>query len=450
MIIFMGDLEKLEYNYCMCLLDEYKTKRLYLLIFCFFYILISCQADSDVFQQLFKCSKSLISPYGICTHINRVGSKYEFDTREQDMKMIGSVGGQWIRTDFDWSAVWTPRKDSLTFKHLEKVVNSVLPYNQNILGILTVSHHPKLKSEWEYYVTQTTSHFKPTIRYWEIVNEADLKQKQISTFGYSDYVRQLQSSYKIIKKVDKRATVLFSGIADVNNLFIDSIFKRNVSEYFDVMNIHHYANGNDEPEIFVDYFRRVKAKLNQYKIDKSVWLTETGCTTAPNWATEEMQSWRLPRIFLISFACGIDKVFWYKSRSSELVPNDSECYFGLWHKDYTPKLAYYAYRTLIKMCPNKSTRPVLVKQGSVYIAFWKQPNGRNVYALWSPKEKIAANIVVKGKYNCYDIYGREILMKNNEIDITSSIKYWVGANKFKLFLKNYNEDSTYRKSKEWH
>ncbi len=84
------------------------------------------------------------------------------------------------------------------------------------------------------------------------------------------------------------------------------------------MNVQRYNNKSSEPEELLEYFQRLHDKLEIYGVKKPVWLTECGCFTAEGRTSEEVQANRLPRIFLISYAYGIDKVFWYKSRSREI------------------------------------------------------------------------------------------------------------------------------------
>ena len=72
---------------------------------------------------------------------------------------------------------------------------------------------------------------------------------------------------------------------------------------------------------------------------------------------------------------------------------DDNEYFTKSGNDYTPKPAFYSYQTLTKMCPDHSTRPRLVRYGKVYLASWKRPDRKKVWALWTSKD------IVKSKLN---------------------------------------------------
>lgn len=377
---------------------------------------------------LFKSSNNLVEPYGLCTHINRFGNQWEFDTKEKDLAMIKETGAAFIRTDFDWDYCQPKKENPIIFNHHDEMMYPVNKLGLKTLGILS-SPYPESYDLWQYYVNQLVSHYKSSISYWEIINEADLWHTRQSDYTSENYVEELKIASKIIKK-NSKAKLLFSGISNANVGFIEKVFSQNITSNFDIMNIHWYSNKSIEPESFFEYFKHLHDIMQLYKVDKPVWLTETGCTTSSRFADENTQARRLPRIFLISFGCGIDKVFWYKSRSRELS-DDSEDHYGLWHKDYLPKPAFYAYKTLTQMCPSGSTRPQITKKGNVYMAVWKQPQGKYVTALWTSKGVEDVNLK-SFVGDIYDIKGDKISFDSGKIDVSPSILYCVSSRKLVL------------------
>lgn len=139
---------------------------------------------------------------------------------------------------------------------------------------------------------------------------------------------------------------------------------------------------------------------------------------------EDEQARRVARIHLISFAYGIDKVFWYKFRSNEIDPYYSEDNFGMVHKDLSPKPAYDAYMTLIRMLPNGSLRPKLSLENGVYTAKWTKPNGQKVKALWR-KNGFTYLATDSKSYNYYDYMGNLITTTDGKMKITSGVIYTV-------------------------
>ncbi len=410
-----------------------KISRLTLIFICAL-LNVSCMAQYEEYPILFKCSKKMDNAYGVCTHINRIGPRYEFDTREDELKMIESVGATWIRTDWDWPTMMVNGSDSLRYTHFDAIVSSAKLHQPRFLGIITLQSRFQMNEldKWLQYVENSSCHFKNRVNDWEVINEADLISHWVPGIYAKEYVELLKSGSNAIKSGNKKARVIFSGIANTDTKFVDSVFSEGVSTFFDIMTVHRYNQKTFEPELLLDYYVQLSEKLKKYDVDKPVWLTECGTSSVEGWATEETQARRLPRIFLISFACGIDKVFWYKSRAREINPTDYEDYFGLWHNNYIPKPAFYAYQTLTKMCPDRSVRPILRRCGNVYFAHWKRPDGKTTYALWTSRERINVDLKLKGNYACYDFYGNKVSLTRQEIKVSPSILYFVGEKKFEL------------------
>ena len=387
----------------------------------------SCVAEVKTYPTLFKASKRVVAPYGVCTHINRKGDMWEFDTKENDLAKIRSLGSSFIRTDFDWGYCQPDKSKLISFSHHDNMMEAVCNQKLDVLGIFS-SPRSRTDKQWDAYVADVVSHYQSSVKYWEVVNEADLWHRRQPDFTPDDYVKILKTAYPIIKKGNRKAKVLFSGISNVNLGFIEKVFEQNVADYFDIMNIHWYANKNNEPESFFEYFEKLHSIMAKYHINKSVWFTETGCTTAAKYANEDTQARRLPRIFIISMACGMDKVFWYKSRSRELT-DDSEDFYGLWHKDYQPKPAYFAYKTLVKMCPSGSTRPLITRMGDVFVAKWKQPKGTNITAMWTTKR--AKTVDLKSfPDTVFDIMGNKVNIQSTAIAVSPSVIYLLGKVEF--------------------
>ena len=395
----------------------------------------SCSAANEEYQSLFKCSKKLDKPYGICTHINRRGPRYEYDTQAQDVRMMGSAGAALFRTDWDLPSMIKKGSSGLDFSHFDRMVSTTDSMGMKGLAIITAMGNYRASDidMWSNQVMQQVDHFKQ-VTYWEVINEVDICRRWLPNIYAKEYIDMLRKGYQAVKRGNRKAQVLFSGLANSDTNFLDSVLSAGVNNCFDIMNVHRYNHKKDEPESLLDYYIRLEKKLTKYQINKPLWLTECGCSTAEGWATEETQAMRLPRIFLISFACGVDKVFWYKSRSRELDSTDKEDFFGLWHKDYTPKPAFYAYQTLTRMCPNKSTRPKLVRYGKVYVASWKRPDGKRVWALWTSKNNEIVKLHVNSNYKCYDIFGKIKTFPNQIVETTPSILYFEGGRKFEQSL----------------
>ena len=143
-----------------------------------------------------------------------------------------------------------------------------------------------------------------------------------------------------------------------------------------------------------------------------------------NWGykvSESLQAIRYPRLFLLSFASGVDKVFSYclTDRSSE------DGGYGILHFNLSRKPVFYTLKKLIEMCPSGSTRPTISMKNHQYLASWLKPNGVKVYAIWTDRLGVESTISVYGKPQYYDCFGRRLTYK--QLKISPSVIYVEGA-----------------------
>ena len=115
--------------------------------------------------------------------------------------------------------------------------------------------------------------------------------------------------------------------------------------------------------------------------------------TSPEW-----QAKLLPRTFLLAFSAGVDKVFTYSFRSMEqFFPTGREGHFGLLRIDLTPKPAYTAYATLIRMRPAGSRQTGFTTANGIYTASWQKPDGTPVTAVWTVAHPKLVTLKTTGK-----------------------------------------------------
>lgn len=420
-------------------------KAIHTLIICLLccFCTFSCAEAPKEITPLFPCSKKLNNPYGVCAHLTQTF----WDQPYHDSLIKSMKQAQISNVRFD---LWIPYLETLKGNKLLQIIDSAVEKNVNAnldqLGILFVGWKGQRawdkKKEYLAFLDTLLFHYHNTIPYWEVMNEINLNgaRDNISADSVlSLYMSLLPITYKKIKEANPNIVVTSSSISDAPDNFVDLMSKRKCYNYFDVLNFHSY----DYPEKLPIKFQRIVKSMIEDRWEKPVWLTECGYSTFAEptlefWAKdsirkEQEQAYRIPRTYLISFAYGIDKVFTYSLRARENNVHSSEDNYGILHSNLTPKPAYYAYQTLTKMCPNRSTRPVLTEYGCVYLVKWKRPDGKIVYAVWTSKGKETVR-VVRGNYNCYDIYGNVLSVYNDDIEITSSIKYFVGGKRLEIRL----------------
>ncbi|MBN1844699.1 MAG: hypothetical protein JW810_03380 [Sedimentisphaerales bacterium] len=111
----------------------------------------------------------------------------------------------------------------------------------------------------------------------------------------------------------------------------------------------------------------------------------------------ETQARILPRAYLLSFQAGVEKVFWYNFRAFENNLYYNEDHFGILHRDLSPKPAYEAMQTLIRVRPAGSRqRPIAGQQANLYCLSWQRPDGRVGWALWQTGGAESQTLVCQG------------------------------------------------------
>lgn len=136
--------------------------------------------------------------------------------------------------------------------------------------------------------------------------------------------------------------------------------------------------------------------------------------------SESLQASRFPRLYLLSYAMGVDKVFAY------CLKDRKDAYgYGITHLDMTLKPAAYTLKALSEMLPSGSTRPVVKMKDNQYIASWQKPNGQNVYCVWSSWVGQQSTIAIIGSAKYYNENGKRINKKF--FKLSPNVTYIVGA-----------------------
>ena len=268
---------------------------------------------------------------------------------------------------------------------------------------------PKNLADFENYVYQTVNQYKDTIRYWEIWNEADI------AFWHGtdeEYIQLMQAAYRGAKRADPTCLISMTGLAYPfpqksrtgrlvdGRLFLEKCLRLAKNE-FDIINFHSY--GGIKP--LQRKLEEVATLQKEFGTNKPVWITETGMPTHLNGYTEEQQARYVVLGHTLSFAGGVDKVFWHCFYDWGLDPNYHEHHFGLIHYDYSPKPAFMAYCAMTQnLAGARAQEQVTAIPGVCGVLF--ERNERPVSVLWSEAE--SRDVLVKldaDSYRLTDMMG---------------------------------------------
>lgn len=106
-------------------------------------------------------------------------------------------------------------------------------------------------------------------------------------------------------------------------------------------------------------------------------------------SSKREQAVALTRSMLIAQQLGVERLFWYEFQAPEVEALNQESHFGIVHRDYAPKPAYAAYKTLTALRPAGSqsvARPWKSEDGNLYWPQWIGPDKKPAGAVWAWRE----------------------------------------------------------------
>lgn len=211
-------------------------------------------------------------------------------------------------------------------------------------------------NDWSSYVYTMVSRYRGVVRYWECWNEFN------GAFGkggkVTDYVQLLQHAYRAARQADPNCRVGIS-CASVDVAFFEEVIAGGAGDCFDFVCIHPYESFSALVQdgcvmAFLNIRTTVLEMLRarHLPVDKEIWITECGDPAELGDAMEEqLQAESLVKLYTLSFAQGIDKVFWFEGKG----PNYPDGNFGLLRRDWSKRPSYYALDTMTDLL---GTHPV--------------------------------------------------------------------------------------------
>ena len=395
-------------------------RKIVLVLWCTFSFL-SCKCEKDV-PKFFNGSELLNNPYGFCAHVDLYG--FDGQYIDQEFKLLKEIGVTNVRVDFRWSLIQgSLANPKLNFSRLDTIMIKAQQYGIDILPILGYTLPDCMdpwnnRVAWFRYIDGLYKRFGNSISFWELWNEPNLNK--VNT---RDYDKLCNITCNRFQKLSKRNRLLNGGLAGADIKYVDSLLNCDIKGIndIDIFNFHYYVHGSTPEWLLEHVFPDLSSFLSETSISgKPVWITEIGNTThneKQGWnpraksCSEEEQAMWLPRLFLLSFAAGIDRVYYYQLRAYENNSSGNEQHYGILHKDLTPKLALYSLKQLVKMCPSGSTRPILEVSDGIYICRWKNHQGQDIAAFWTKHKSRGTGIKLSKKAVAYDIYGNSIKSK---------------------------------------
>jgi hypothetical protein len=244
----------------------------------------------------------------------------------------------------------------------------------------------------------------PKLRFWELANEYDLRHSAAEqTVGWENYNLYHKRFGELVALLgDGQLTAVENGRAGIYPVFVENSVKIGAFDRIGVVNSHHYT-GTDAPEINADnhnsgerlaegrrpgsFFDTLRAAKRAGAADgkpREHWLTEFGWDTlAGPVVTPAQQAAYLQRGFLLAFAAGTDKAFWFFNFDvDELKASHFFDGCGLLNFRHEPKLAFAAMAGLSSILP----RPVYIgsiNAGPNTAGYVFENDGKLVAGIWA-------------------------------------------------------------------
>lgn len=317
----------------------------------------------------------------------------------------------WRTFDSIWERV-EPRLGAWDFRYLDRTVASAEANNvELLLNLMTTptwasarpseryrrhasapdgsAAEPSQLAMWERYVETLARRYKGRVRHYELWNEANVGNY------YSGSVETLvtlcDAAYRILKRVDPDIVVVspaFHPNPDGVG-YLDRFLAAGGGRAADVIGFHFYVGLRDMPETMQGSIVKVKQVLKKHRIhDKPLWNTETGWYIAnPDKAprasfslSEDEASNYLIRTYLLTWASGIERLYWYAWGHGEMGLNASDL--------RSPKQPALAFREAQSWLVGKTLAGCDHDGSFTWTCELREKDGQREWIIWNPFSEI--------------------------------------------------------------
>jgi Glycosyl hydrolase catalytic core len=170
---------------------------------------------------------------------------------------------------------------------------------------------PANLKDWRNYVRTVATRYRGKIRYYEIWNEPDLKS--FYSGSVEKMVELAQAAHTVLKQVDPQIYVLSPGATNgtPNFQWQQDYFRRGGGKYADAIAQHFYPN-SAFPEDLGKSITQMKAVMSKAGLAKKpLWNTESGWLKPGEIAPERKAMAQIARTYLINWASGVQRFYWY-------------------------------------------------------------------------------------------------------------------------------------------
>ncbi|MRR54300.1 MAG: hypothetical protein EG822_07295 [Deltaproteobacteria bacterium] len=278
---------------------------------------------------------------------------------------------------------------------------------------------PENLDDWRNYVRKVGSRYKGRVRYYEIWNEPNLPG------FYSGTVEQMiiltKEASRILKDIDSTIILVSPSATDVNNGtgWLDKFLAKGGGKYVDVIGYHFYVSPAP-PEEMIPLINKVKHIMTKHGLsEKPLWNTEVGWFIENRLTevksegsgfrgkvlTEDEASAYIARTFLLNWASGVERVYWYAWDNGLL---------GLTEADgKTVKSPAGAFALMYTWLTGARMRSCMSDSNGTWSCVLTRDNGYVGRIIWNPDQNLS--YVLRKTWNVKyvrDLKGGRRILKN--------------------------------------
>jgi hypothetical protein len=382
------------------------------------------------------------SPFGVCTHFGQHKHKLP-----ETFELIRNMGATWIRDEISWGGV-ERKKGEYTFdRYFDGYMEAagkrglrpliIFDYGNGLYDKGEAPKSPEAVAAFVGYCKALMTRYAAVCQNWEVWNEPNIffwKPKP----NVEDYTALMKAVYPEAKEVNPKATIVGVCTAGTDMKFIEGVLKLGGGKFMDAISVHPYRYPRSpEASDFLGEMRRLKAMLGKHGIgEMKVWLTEFGYPTQtdPRGVSQARSAAYLVRTSLHALTLPyVERLFIYDFQDDGTDPKYNEHNFGLVRLDGTPKVAYAAHNTMVRMVGAKRFVRA-VEAGKDAIAYEFADDKGKVIAAWPKEQAAALSLAITSKeLKLTDLMGNETALRPVEGRLTLPLT------EEPVFLTSYGE-----------
>lgn len=272
---------------------------------------------------------------------SRFGGHPHAEAAEYHNALARKIGMRWARShdtiQYTWWRWVQPEPD--TWRWFDEEVDSLRARGLEVLGEffgvpswassageerIQKASPPRRLADFGRYVYETVRHYRGRIRVWEVWNEPHWHGFWQGT-AY-EYVQLLRVAYEAAKRADPTCSILGGGGFSLRaKAWILAAFDAGLLRYCDAVSFH-YADIRRDADLdrFAEDIAWLRDQMRLRGGEKPLWNTEEGISTTSFLDTYREgytesgavyhfreAAYRLVKTYVVQFAHGVEKVFYY-------------------------------------------------------------------------------------------------------------------------------------------